>query len=115
LPPVSARCMTTWVKELTRAWHQQGLKVVDHTDGNFRKAIPALIWMGGLDGVSTLEFGSEEDVIREVEQIITRTNALQRGGIFIDSSSEINPTIGLDNYLAMIQACNTFRNPEFKR
>jgi len=26
--------------------------------------------MGDLDGVSTLEFGSEEDVIREVGQII---------------------------------------------
>jgi hypothetical protein len=31
---------------------------------------PEMIWMGDLDGVSTLEFGSEEDVIREVGQII---------------------------------------------
>ena len=132
-----------WVKKLTEAWHSHGLKVIYHTDGYFKPAIPDLIqcgvdgfyclerncnmnieelvkeypqfvWMGGVDGVNVMELGTPEDVVKEVTQIIEKTDALRKGGIFIDTSSEINPPIPLDNYLAMIETCHSFKNKNFK-
>ena len=131
-----------FVKQLTDAWHEVGLKVIYHTDGDFRKVIPdliscnvdgfyclerscgmhieqlakecpSMIWAGGVDGVSTMEFGCEEDVRKEVLQIIDSTKALERGGIFIDSSSEINPTIPVTNFSAMVNAVSERYNPNF--
>ena len=131
-----------YLKMLTDAWHEKGLKVIYHTDGNFKKVIPNLmacnvdgfyclerrcgmhieqlkaeypqmIWAGGLDGIDTLEFGTPEDVRQAALDIIRDTNAIYDGGIFLDSSSEINPPVPLDNYIAMIHAADEVRNPNF--
>ena len=73
-----------------------------------KEAYPHVVWMGGVDGVNTMEFGTPEEVQTEVHRIIEKTTALD-GGIFIDSSSEINPPIPLENYLAMVEACGLYR------
>lgn len=141
-PELLRRFHYPWVKALTDAWHSRGLKVIYHTDGNFKLAIPDLmecgvdgfyclernchmhveqlaaqypnmVWMGGVDGVNTMEFGTPEDVKKEVRQIIRETKATERGGVFIDSSSEINPPISFENFRAMLESCEECRNPNF--
>ena len=131
-----------YLKRLTEAWHDVGLKVIYHTDGDFRAVIPDLlacdvdgfyclerscnmhieklaiqypdvIWAGGVDGVRTMEFGTPADVREEVLRIIDETEALTRGGILIDSSSEINPTIPVAAFEAMVNAVDERRNPDF--
>jgi hypothetical protein len=128
-----------FIRQLTDAWHEVGLKVIFHTDGNYKKVVPNLIdcnvdgfyclerncgmnieelksewptmiWAGGVNGIDTMEFGTQDLVKREVHSIINKTNALNDGGIFIDTSSEINPTIPLENFRTMIEAVGEMRN-----
>jgi len=130
------------VRRLTEAWHRHGIKVLYHSDGNWKSVIPDLIacgvdgfyclepslgmdivelrnawpkhvWAGGLDGVDLMERGRPEEVKREVRRQILETDALSRGGIFIDSSSEINPPIKPENFRAMVEAVGEIFNPQF--
>jgi hypothetical protein len=128
------------VRRLTEAWHSHGIKVIYHSDGNWKSVIPDLVacgvdgfyclepslgmdivelcsawpqhvWAGGLDGVDLMERGRPEDVKREVRRQILETNALKRGGIFLDSSSEINPPVKPENFRAMVEAVGEIFNP----
>jgi len=127
-----------YVKRLTKALHDTGVYVIYHSDGNYRKSIPALIdcgvdgfyclepncgmdivelknkypqitWSGGVDGVDLLERGTPEQVRAEVGRHIKETNALKTGGMIIASSSEINPPVKPENFQAMIQAADFYR------
>jgi len=131
-----------YVKRLTDAWHEHGIKVLYHSDGNWKRVIPDLIacgvdgfyclepalgmdiielrntwkdhvWAGGLDGIDLMERGTPDQVRREVHRLIRETNVLQTGGIFIDTSSEINPPILPENYKAMIEAVGEILNDDF--
>jgi hypothetical protein len=122
-----------YVKKLTETWKERDVYVLYHSDGNFRKAIPDLIacgvdgfyclepgcgmdivelknsmpdmvWAGGVDGVDLMERGTPEQVRSEVHRHIRKTDALQTGGMFVASSSEINPPIPGSNYRAMVEA-----------
>jgi hypothetical protein len=130
------------VRRLTEAWHSHGIKVIYHSDGNWKSLIPDLVacgvdgfyclepslgmdlvelrntwpkhvWAGGLDGVDLMERGTPEEVKREVRRQIFETDALNRGGVFIDSSSEINPPIKPENFRAMVEAVGEGFNPQF--
>jgi hypothetical protein len=132
------------VRRLTEAWHAHGLKVLYHSDGNYRQVIPDLIgcgvdgfyclepalgmdivalrrawpqhtWAGGIDGVNLMEQGTPAEVRRTVQRVIQETDVLHRGGIFIDSSSEINPPIAVENFVAMVEAVGELRNPDLRR
>jgi hypothetical protein len=127
---------------LTNAWHAHGIKVLYHSDGNWKQVIPDLMncavdgfyclepalgmdivelrrswlqhtWAGGVDGVDLMERGTPEDVRHEVHRIIQKTDALNTGGIFIGSSSEINPPIQPQNFRAMVEAVGEIFNPSF--
>ncbi len=127
------------VRRMTEAWHSHDIKVIFHSDGNFKVAIPdlvacgvdgfyclepavgmdiialkqawpRLVWAGGIDGVDLMERGSPEEVRRQVHRVILETGVLQCGGIFIDTSSEISPTIRPENFKAMIDAVGELRN-----
>jgi len=129
------------VRRLTQAWHEHGINVLYHSDGNWRKTIPDLIaagvdgfyclepncgmdivelknahpklvWSGGVDGVDLMERGTPEQVRAEVQRHILQTDALQNGGMFVASSSEINPPIPPENFRAMVEAVGELRNPE---
>lgn len=131
-----------YVKAIVDAWHEHGLHVLYHSDGNYRKAIPDLIacgvdgfyclepncgmavvelktawpqmvWAGGVDGVDLLERGTPAQVREEVRRHILRTRALETGGLFVASSSEINPPIPPGNFRAMVEAVGDLRNPVF--
>jgi uroporphyrinogen decarboxylase len=132
------------VRRLTAAWHEHGLKVLYHSDGNWHSVIPDLIacgvdgfyclepalgmdivalarawpdftWAGGVDGVELMEHGTPEQVRREVRRQIIETDALDRGGLFIDTSSEINPLVRPENFAAMVEAVGELFNPGFDR
>ena len=133
-----------YVKKLTEAWHRRGILVIYHSDGNYRKAIPDLMecgvdgfyclepncgmdiialkrtwpkmtWAGGLDGVDLMERGTPERVRAEVHRHIRETRALQDGGIFMATSSEINPPVRPENFKAMVDATGEMVNQGFRR
>ncbi len=140
-PSFLEACHFPYVQRLTEAWHSRGYKVVYHSDGNYEGIIPQLMaagvdgfyclepgcgmdiirlkkrwpemtWAGGLDGVSLMEKGSPESVAREVRRQIRETDALRTGGLFVATSSEINPTIPAENFLAMVAAVGECVNPD---
>ena len=129
-----------YVNRLAQAWHDRGFKVIYHSDGNFKAAVPDLIecgidgfyclepgcgmdivelkqrwpdriWAGGIDGVDLMERGTPEQVYNDVQRIISATGVLERGGIFMGTSSEINLPISADNFTAMVTAVSEMRNP----
>ncbi len=131
-----------YVKKLTGAWHQYDIKVIYHSDGNYKKVIPDLmscgvdgfyclepncgmdivelkntwpemVWAGGLDGVDLMELGSPGDVRKEVRRHIIETNALKTGGMFLATSSEINPPIKPENFKAMVDTAGELINRDF--
>ena len=130
------------IRKLSDAWHEHGVKVIYHSDGNWRKVIPDLIntgvdgfyclepncgmdivefknrwprmvWSGGVDGVDLMERGTPGQVREEVRWHIIETRALETGGMFVASSSEINPPISPENFRAMVEAVGELRNPQF--
>lgn len=131
-----------YVKRLTEAWHSHGIKVIYHSDGNYKKAVPDLmacgvdgfyclepncgmdvvelkkawpemVWAGGVDGVELMERGTPEEVRREVRRHITETDVLRTGGMLVATSSEINPPIRPENFKAMVDAVGELVNPDF--
>lgn len=130
-----------YVRQLVEAWHSYGIAVLYHSDGNWKKVIPDLIacgvdgfyclepnvgmdivelkntwpdmvWAGGVDGVDLLELGRPEEVRTEVHRHIRETDALRTGGMFIASSSEINPPIPPENFRAVVEAVGELVNPD---
>ncbi len=136
-PDFLAREHYPYVTRLTDAWHQHGVIVLYHSDGNYKKAIPGLmacgvegfyclepavgmeivelkqtwpqmVWAGGVDGVDLLERGTPDQVREEVFRHLRETNAVATGGMFVASSSEINPPIPPANFRAMVEAVGEF-------
>jgi hypothetical protein len=122
-----------FVRRVAAAWHAHGVTALYHSDGNYRKAIPdlmacgvdgfyclepncgmdivefkrawpAMIWAGGVDGVDLMERGTPEQVKAEVRRHIRETRVLETGGMFVASSSEINPPMPPENFRAMVEA-----------
>lgn len=131
-----------FVQRLAAAWHSHGLSVLYHSDGNYgsvipqliscgvdgfyclepacgmdivecRKRWPQMVWSGGLDGVELMEHGTPRQVKEAVHRQIAETRVLSEGGVFIASSSEINPTIPAANFRAMVEAVGEHPNPDF--
>ncbi len=138
-PDFLARHLYPGLSRHADAWHEHGLKVLFHSDGNYRAALPALMacgvdgfyclepncgmdvvglkqawpqmaWAGGVDGVDLLERGTPEQVRAEVRRQIRETDALRTGGLFVASSSEINPPVRPENFKAMVEAVGELRN-----
>jgi len=141
-PTFLARTHLPFVRQLAQAWHRHGITVIYHSDGNYKAALPDLIacgvdgfyclepgvgmdivdlkrtwpqmvWAGGVDGVDLMERGRPEQVRAEVHRHIRETDALRTGGMFVASSSEINPPIPSENFRAMVEAVDDLRNPDF--
>ena len=132
-----------YIKKLTYAWHEHGIKVLYHSDGNYKPALPHLMncgvdgfyclemnagmdvvelkkqhpdytWAGGVDGVELMERGTPDEVTAEVCRHIIESDVLNSGGMIVASSSEINPPVKTENFVAMVNACDKIRNPVFK-
>ena len=131
------------IRRLVDAWHEHGVKVLFHSDGDYKTAIPDLLacgvdgfyclepncgmdivelkntypqatWSGGVDGVDLMERGTPEQVTETVHRHIVETDALRTGGMFVASSSEINPPIKPENFRAMVEAVGEIVNPDFQ-
>jgi uroporphyrinogen decarboxylase len=131
-----------YVKRLAQAWHNHGIKVLYHSDGNYKSVIPNLIacevdgfyclepncgmevvslvheypqmvWAGGVDGVDLMERGTPDQVKKVVTGHIIKTNVLQRGGMLVATSSEINPPIQMENFVTMVETVGSLRNEDF--
>ncbi|MDD5705344.1 MAG: uroporphyrinogen decarboxylase family protein [Kiritimatiellae bacterium] len=128
-----------FVRRLADAWHEHGVAALYHSDGNWRKAIPDLIacgvdgfyclepgcgmdivefktawpqlvWAGGVDGVDLMERGTPAQIKAEVRRHILETLALETGGMFVASSSEVNPSMPPESFRAMIEAVGEGRD-----
>jgi hypothetical protein len=75
-----------------------------------KNAYPQMTWAGGVDGVDLLERGTPEQVYAEVKRHIAETDAVNTGGMLIASSSEINPPVKPENFCAMIESADRYRN-----
>ncbi len=129
--------------KLVESWHSHGFKVIYHSDGNYKiliddflrcgvdgfyclepacgmdiielkKKYPKVVWAGGLDGVDLMERGTPENVRREVRRQIEETDALNTGGLFLATSSEINPMVKVKNFKAMVEEARSIHNREFR-
>ncbi len=138
------QCHYPYIKKLTDAWHQHGIKVLYHSDGNYKPALcdlietavdgfyclepacgmdivelkdtyPQMVWLGGLDGVELMERGTPQQVKEQVQRQIRETCVLQTGGLFLATSAEINPPVKPENFRAMVEAAGEITNPEFSR
>ena len=116
------------LRKLVAAWHEHGIKVIFHSDGNLwevlddcqaagieginpleplsgmyagsvRQAHPDWVLMGGIDVSQLLPFGSEEEVRAAVRQTIDEAGA--NGRLWLGSSTEIHPAAKLKNVLTM--------------
>lgn len=114
--------------KLVDAWHQHGIKVIFHSDGNLRsvlaefcragidglnpleplshmyagdirKAYPHWILMGGIDASQLLPFGTGSGVREAVRKTIDEAGTT--GRLWIGSTTEIHPAVKLENILAM--------------
>jgi hypothetical protein len=54
--------------------------------------------------VDLMEFGSPDVVYRAVREQIEKNRVMERGGMLLATSSELNPTIPKKNYLALLAA-----------
>lgn len=141
-PEFLGRFHYPFLRRVVEAWHAHDVKVLYHSDGNYRSVIPALIacgvdgfyclepncgmdivelkqqwprmvWAGGLDGVDLMERGTPEQVRQAVRRQVVESHALRNGGLFVASSSEINPPIKPANFRAMVEAVGECRNADF--
>jgi len=114
--------------KLVAAWHEHGVKVIFHSDGNLwavlddfcqagidginpleplstmyagdiHRVYPDWILMGGIDVSQLIPFGTEAEVRATVRKTIDEAGAT--GRLWIGSTTEIHPAAKLENVLAM--------------
>jgi len=62
-----------------------------------------LVWAGGVNGIDLLERGTSYQVKAEAQRYIWETKTLEKGCIFVASSSAITPPIPPANFRAMVE------------
>jgi len=141
-PEFLAKNHYPFIKRVTAAWHEHDIKVLYHSDGFYKPALPELMacgldgfyclepacgmdiielkrtwpqmtWAGGLDGVDLMERGTPEQVKADVHRHIRETNVLTTGGMFMATSGEINPPVKPENFKAMVDASGELWNSNF--
>jgi hypothetical protein len=124
------------VRKITTAYHEHGIKVVYHSEGDLRKILPDLIaagvdginplspsermdaveirrlyprlilW-GGIDERAVLVDGDPEGVRHEVQRIVAGVGR----GLILSSSGGVHPACSLDNCLAMVSSLQEMSTP----
>jgi len=127
-------------REICGRVHDNGGKIVKHSDGNLTPLVPALLEagfdgihpiqpqcmdiaetkrqfgsrtciLGNIDCAYLLVFGNPDDVRQSVKQTIAQ--AAPGGGYVLSSSNSIHPGCKPENYLAMVEAARRYgRYPE---
>jgi uroporphyrinogen decarboxylase len=124
------------IKRLYKNWHDSGLYIIKHSDGNLYPIMDLLIetgldclhpidpisgmslekvkkdWgdkiciMGNVDCAGNLVFGTEEDVIIEVKNCLN--TASSSGGYILASSNSISDDVKPENYKAMVETVKEY-------
>ncbi|MCL4401651.1 MAG: hypothetical protein M1436_03165 [Acidobacteria bacterium] len=116
------------LKKLVDAWHSHGIKVIFHSDGNLwrvlddfkaagidginpleplskmyagdvRKCYPDWVLMGGIDASQLLPFATPDEIHRTVRKTIHEAGP--NGRLWLGSSTEIHPSMPVENIFAM--------------
>jgi uroporphyrinogen decarboxylase len=120
------------MKRLYKSWHESGLYIMKHTDGDVEPVLDLLIntgldclhpidplagmslkkvkekygdkicLMGNVNCAGNLVFGTPEDVVEEVKQCLEI--GMPGGGYILASSNSIPRSVKPENYAAMIEA-----------
>jgi uroporphyrinogen decarboxylase len=137
-PAVFREFIMPRLKKMVEAIHEEGGKVIKHSDGNLWQIIDKIIETG-IDGLNPIEpaagmdigevkkkygdkvclignidcsellpNGSREDVIEAVRECIF--NAGKNGGFILSSSNSIHSSVKPENYLTMIEAAKEYGN-----
>jgi uroporphyrinogen decarboxylase len=122
-------------KEICDRVHQNGGRIIKHSDGNLNRLVPALLnagfdgihpiqpqcmdigamkeeygkrtcLLGNIDCAFLLVLGSPEEVRASVKETIAQ--AAPGGGYIISSSNSIHPGCKPENYLAMVEAARDY-------
>ena len=121
------------LKRLVDAWHEHGVKVIFHSEGNIKKVVddlvacevdginplepenisleyarkhyPGLVLWGGIDDKHLLPFGTTEQVEEAVHRAI---DVCSDGGLILGSSGEIHPEVKPENAIALFRAAKRY-------
>jgi hypothetical protein len=125
------------VRKIVAAYHEHGIKVVYHSEGDMREFLddlidagvdginplspsenmdpveirrlyPGLILWGGIDERAVLVSGTPEDVKREVKRVVTGVGR----GLVLGSSGGVHPACPAENCIAMIEALREMAAPQ---
>lgn len=122
------------VKKLVDAWHQHGVKVIYHSEGNLkplmddlvkceidginpcekknisleyvRSHYPNLVIWGGIDSFKLLPNGTPEEVEKEVKKSI---DICSDGGLILGSDGQVHPARKAENVIAMFAAAKKYK------
>jgi uroporphyrinogen decarboxylase len=134
-PDQYRRFLKPFHSEVVRSAHEQGLKIIKHSDGNLWPILDDLL-EAGFDGIHPIQpqsmdikevkahlagraavlgnidcsfllpFGSEQEVEETVRTTIR--DAAPGGGYIISSSNSIHPGVKPENYIAMVKAARRY-------
>ncbi|HEB31920.1 MAG TPA: hypothetical protein ENI15_13765 [Spirochaetes bacterium] len=121
------------LKRLVEAWHEHGIKVIFHSEGNLKKVMddlitcgidginplepenisleyvrknyPKLVLWGGIDDKTLLPFGTEDQVEEAVKSAI---EVCSNGGLILGASGEIHPEVKPENAVALFRAAKKY-------
>jgi len=124
------------LRQVVAGFHEAGLPVIKHTDGNIRPLLEMILdsgidcldpidpiagmdlcemkqrhgsriaLKGNVDCAQTLTFASERDVVEETKAVIAKAG--KNGGLIVSSSNSIHSSVKPGNYLAMWNAVRMF-------
>lgn len=124
------------LKRVVAGFHEAGLPVIKHTDGNILPLLEMILdsgidcldpidpiagldigeikqkhggrvaLKGNVDCAHTLTFGTEQEVVEETKQVIGK--AARGGGLILSSSNSIHSAVKPGNYLAMWNALRMY-------
>jgi uroporphyrinogen decarboxylase len=124
------------LKQVVAGFHEQGLPVIKHTDGNIMPLLDVILdtgidvldpidpvagmdigqiqqqhghrvaLKGNVNCAQTLTFGSVEEVVRETREVIRKAG--EGGGLIVSSGNSIHSSVKPGNYLAMWNAIRMY-------
>jgi len=135
-PAMFAEFLAGPLKRVVDGFHEQGLPIIKHTDGNIVPLLEMILdsgidcldpidpvagmdigemkrtcgdrvaLKGNVDCAHTLTFGTERDVVEETKDVIRK--AAFGGGLILSSSNSIHSAVKPGNYLAMWNAIRMY-------
>ena len=122
------------VKKLVDAWHEHGVKVIYHSEGNLKPVMddlikcgidginpcekrnmsleyvrshyPSLVIWGGIDSFDLIPKGMPDEVEQEVRNVI---DICKNGGLILGSDGQVHPSSKAENVIAMFDTAKKYK------